>query len=116
MDQKYLSYVSAERIGRPESSRTKYLCEVQMTPGDAKTLSDATSPHIDDSDETILRVLEELPVCTVRQLSRQYIYQMPWYTTDSMRNSGLLRVISDGSHISSRMIRRQHESHAQGPF
>jgi hypothetical protein len=47
----------------------KYLREAQTGPDDAIALFDEISPHIDDSDEAILSVLEELPFSSVRQLS-----------------------------------------------
>jgi hypothetical protein len=49
---------------------TKYLREAQISPGNTIQLSDVTSLHIDDSDETILRALEQLPFSSVRMLSR----------------------------------------------
>jgi hypothetical protein len=48
---------------------TKYLRKVQISPGDPIESSNATSPHIDDSDEAILTALEELSVSSVRQLA-----------------------------------------------
>jgi hypothetical protein len=52
------------------STVTKYFREAQTSPDDASPSSDATSPQIDDSVETILRALQELPFSSVRQLSR----------------------------------------------
>jgi hypothetical protein len=51
------------------STVTKYLREAQISLGDPTPSSDATSPHIDDSGEVILRAIEELPLSSVRQLS-----------------------------------------------
>jgi hypothetical protein len=51
------------------STVTEHFRETQNSPGDPIQLSDATSPHIDDSDQAILRALEELPSSSVRQLS-----------------------------------------------
>jgi hypothetical protein len=48
-------------------TKMKSLCE-RVSPGNIAPLSDVTSAHIDDSDERILRVLEELPFSSVRQL------------------------------------------------
>jgi hypothetical protein len=49
---------------------TKSLHEAQTSPDDTTSLSNATSPHIDELDEVLLRTLEELPFSSVRQLSR----------------------------------------------
>jgi hypothetical protein len=40
---------------------TKYIHEALICHGNTAAVSDATSPHIDDSSEAILRTLEELP-------------------------------------------------------
>jgi hypothetical protein len=48
----------------------KYLHEAQINPRHTTRVSDATSPHIDDSDKAILRALEELLFSSIRQLSR----------------------------------------------
>jgi hypothetical protein len=45
---------------------TKYLFEGKISPRDSDPVSDATSPHIGDSDETILRALEELPFSSLQ--------------------------------------------------
>jgi hypothetical protein len=52
------------------NTMTKYLREAQIIPGDTTPSSHITSPHIDDSDETILRATQQLPFSSVRQLSR----------------------------------------------
>jgi hypothetical protein len=48
----------------------KYLREARISHGNTATSADVTSPHIEESDEAILRALEELPFSSVRQLSR----------------------------------------------
>jgi hypothetical protein len=48
---------------------TNYLREAQTGPDEASPLSEEISPYIDDSDEALLRALEELPFSSVRQLS-----------------------------------------------
>jgi hypothetical protein len=48
---------------------TNYLRAARIIPRDATAFSAATSPHIDESDEAILRALEELPFSSVRKLS-----------------------------------------------
>jgi hypothetical protein len=48
----------------------KYLREAQVSPGNTTPVADVSSPLIDDSDEVILRSLEELPFSPVRQLLR----------------------------------------------
>jgi hypothetical protein len=47
----------------------KYLREVQITSGHAPSVSEAPSPHIDESDEAILRSPEELPFSSIRRFS-----------------------------------------------
>jgi hypothetical protein len=44
----------------------KFLREALISPDDLTTLSDATSLHIDHSDEAVLRALEELPFSSVQ--------------------------------------------------
>jgi hypothetical protein len=51
------------------STVMKYLREGQTGPDDATALPDEISRHIDDSDEAILRALEEFSSSSVRQLS-----------------------------------------------
>jgi hypothetical protein len=51
------------------STVTNYLRAVRITSRDATPFSAAPSPHIDKSDEAILRVPEELPFSSVRQSS-----------------------------------------------
>jgi hypothetical protein len=48
---------------------TNYLRAARIIPRDATQFSAVTSYHIDESDEAILRALEELPFSSVRQLS-----------------------------------------------
>jgi hypothetical protein len=50
------------------SSMTKYIREVQTGPDDAPALPEEISPHIDDSDEAILRALEEFSFSSVQHL------------------------------------------------
>jgi hypothetical protein len=50
------------------SSMTKYLREAQTGPDDATALPEDISPHIDDSDEVILRALEEFTFSSVQHL------------------------------------------------
>jgi hypothetical protein len=74
---------------------TNYLRATRIIPPDAITVSDATSPHIDESDEAILRTLEELPFSSVRQLSgathlrKTMVYmrlcEKPWFTAHHLR-------------------------------
>jgi hypothetical protein len=52
------------------STVTDSLRAALIIPCDGTPFSAATSPHIDESDEAILRALEELPFSSVRQLSR----------------------------------------------
>jgi hypothetical protein len=52
------------------STVTDYLRAVRNIPRDAILFSATTSPHIDESDQAIVRALEELLVSSVRQLSR----------------------------------------------
>jgi hypothetical protein len=49
---------------------TNSLRAARVIPCDATPFSAAISPHIDESDEAIVRDLEELPLSSVRQLSR----------------------------------------------
>jgi DNA polymerase III gamma/tau subunit len=49
---------------------TMCLREAQINPADAISLLDATSHHLNKSDEVVLRVLEELQFSSVRQLVR----------------------------------------------
>jgi hypothetical protein len=49
---------------------TKSIREVHISPDDPNSLSEATSSHIDDSEEAILRVLEDLRLFSIRQLPR----------------------------------------------
>jgi hypothetical protein len=53
-----------------DSTVTKYVREAQTGLDDATALPEEISPHIDDSEEAVLRALEELPFSSVRQLSR----------------------------------------------
>jgi hypothetical protein len=48
---------------------TNYFRAVRIFPLDATRFSDATSLHLDESGEAILRTLEELPFSSVRQLA-----------------------------------------------
>jgi hypothetical protein len=48
---------------------TKYLREVQTGPDDATALPEEMSPHSGDSDEAILRALEEFSFSRVQHLS-----------------------------------------------
>jgi hypothetical protein len=48
------------------SAVTKYLCEAQTGTDDATELPEEISPHIDDSDEAILRGLEEFSFFSVQ--------------------------------------------------
>jgi hypothetical protein len=50
------------------STVTKYLREVQTGPDNATALPEKISPHIDDSDEAILRVLGESSFSSVQHL------------------------------------------------
>jgi hypothetical protein len=52
------------------STVTNYLRAARTIPRDATPFEAATSPHIDKSDEAILRALEESAFSSVRQLSR----------------------------------------------
>jgi hypothetical protein len=52
------------------STVTNYLRATRIIPRDVITFSAAPSLHIDESDEAILRALEELQFSSVRQLSR----------------------------------------------
>jgi hypothetical protein len=79
---------------------TKYLRVARIIPRDATTSSDAFSPHMDDSNKAILRSLEELSFSPVRQFSYAICLLEPRYTGDSLRNSGLLRLIAETCHIS----------------
>jgi hypothetical protein len=47
------------------STVTNYLRAARIIPRDAKAFSAASSPHIDDSNEAILRPLEEFPFSSV---------------------------------------------------
>jgi hypothetical protein len=49
-------------------SVTKYLCEAQTGPDDVTPLPEEISHHIDDSDEAILRTLEEFSFSLVQHL------------------------------------------------
>jgi hypothetical protein len=51
------------------STVTNYRRAVRIIPSDATPFYSATSSHIDESDEIVLRALEELPFSSVRQLS-----------------------------------------------
>jgi hypothetical protein len=98
------------------STVTKHLGEAQINPSDPNQLSDATSPHIEDSEEATLIALEEFPFSSVRQLSCATYLPGTTVTGDSLRNSGLPRVIFDECHKSCVTIRRQHGSSFQSPF
>jgi hypothetical protein len=50
------------------SNMTKYLREAQTSPDDATALPEEISPHIDDSDEAVLRALEEFSFSSVQHL------------------------------------------------
>jgi hypothetical protein len=50
------------------STVTKYLREVQTGPDDATPLPEEMSHHIDDSDEAILRAIEQLSFSSVQYL------------------------------------------------
>jgi hypothetical protein len=52
------------------STKKNYLRAARIIPRDATAFSAGTSPHIDESDEDILRALEEFPFFSGRQLSR----------------------------------------------
>jgi hypothetical protein len=49
-----------------ESTVRNYLRAVRIIPRDATAFSHASSPHIDESDEAILRALEKLTFFSVR--------------------------------------------------
>jgi hypothetical protein len=50
------------------STVTKYLREAQAGPGDATALPEEISHHIEDSDEAILRALEEFSFTSVQHV------------------------------------------------
>jgi hypothetical protein len=50
------------------STVTKYFREAQTGPDDATALPEEISPHIDDSDEAILRALEDFSFSSVQHL------------------------------------------------
>jgi hypothetical protein len=58
--------LGAEAIG--DSTMRNYLRAARITPRDATAFVAATSPHINESDEDILRALEELPFSSVQHL------------------------------------------------
>jgi hypothetical protein len=95
---------------------TKYLRDAQISRVYAIASSDAISPHIDHSDDAILRAFEERLFSSVQQLSCATYLQKARYTGDSLRNSGSRRVISDGCHMSCRTIRTQDGWNRQGSF
>jgi hypothetical protein len=66
---------------------TNSLRVARIIPRDATLFSAATSPHIDESDEDILRALEELPFSSVRQLSCAIHPPKPRYIGDFLRNA-----------------------------
>jgi hypothetical protein len=95
---------------------TNYLRAARIIPCDATSFSAAKSPHIDESDETILRALEELPFSSIRQLSR--VTHLP-KTMVYMRLSqkfGLTAHHLRWFRISCLMMRRQVRSNGPGPF
>jgi hypothetical protein len=51
------------------STVTNYLLAARIIPGDVTSFSTATSPHIDESDDVIVRALDELTFSSVRQPS-----------------------------------------------
>jgi hypothetical protein len=59
---------------------TKFLHEAQTSPRNATASSDTTSLRINDSDEAILRAVEELPFSSVRRLA--YATHPPKATVD----------------------------------
>jgi hypothetical protein len=88
------------------SNMTKYLREAQTAPDDATALPEEISPHIDDSDEAILRALEEFSFSSVQHLFCVIRLPKPRYIGDSQRSSGLWRVIPDACQRSCLTIRR----------
>jgi hypothetical protein len=48
---------------------TRDLREVQINPAGVTPRWDETSPHIDKSDDSPMRALEELPFCSVWQIA-----------------------------------------------
>jgi hypothetical protein len=63
-----VSTLSEEAIAY--STVTNYLVVARIIPRDPTPFAAAISPHIDESDEAILRALEQLLFSSVRQLSR----------------------------------------------
>jgi hypothetical protein len=63
------------------SNIPKYLREAQTCPDDATALPEEISAHIDDSDEALLRALEEFPFSSVQhffcaiQLPKTTVYR-----------------------------------------
>jgi hypothetical protein len=49
---------------------TKYLRTARFDPATNPLNSDASSPHIDDSDKAVLAALEEKPFSSVQELAR----------------------------------------------
>jgi hypothetical protein len=88
----------------------------RIIPRDLTACPGATSHHIDESDEAILTAFEETAFSSVRQFHVKHIYPKPRWIGDSMRNSGLPPVISDGSQISCPTHRRPYRSNVPGPF
>jgi hypothetical protein len=98
------------------STVTKHLREAQTGPDAATALTEEISPHSDDSNEAILRALEELPFSSVRQLSRAAHRPKTTVYRYSMRNSGLTRVISDEYRIFCRTIGSNARPMFKAPF
>jgi hypothetical protein len=98
------------------STVTKYLREAQTGRDDAMSSSDEISHHIDDSDEAILKALEELPFSSVRQLSRAtHIPAITVYRRFSEKLGFTARHLR-WVLISSLRLRRQYASNVHTPF
>jgi hypothetical protein len=86
---------------------TQYLREAQIGPCESIASSDVTPHHTDEEDAVILKALEELPLFSVRQVSRAIFLPERRHAGDFLRNSGFPCVIFDECHISCLTIRRQ---------
>jgi hypothetical protein len=97
---------------------TRDLRDARINPSVATRLSDNISPHLDESDETILQALEEFPFYSLLFDSspEPHIYQPLWSTGGYLRNLGLARVIFIGCDIVAQTIRMKHVSNVPNPF
>jgi hypothetical protein len=82
------------------STATNYLRAAQIILRDATACSDATSIHLDESDEAILRALEDLAFSSVRQLSRAtHLPKTTVYRRPSEKLGFMARHLQWVSHI-----------------